>query len=282
MRALAPAPAPRDAAPSVSKSARRGGGVAVVRRSSVVPIAAVRLRHRLTLPTARRADTKACRLRPRRAAVILTVVAAACLALASSAGAHSLLLRSAPAADSTLAGSPSMIVLTFTEAPDPNLSLVEIVDSRAHPVAGVSKPRSIPGRPNELQVTLGHPLPKGVYTVNWRSVSTVDGHVSADSFAFGIGVVPPENESGCRRVRRDVGMADRCSSSGQVAAVRRSCAPDWGCHDRVGGSARQAAAGRRSTSPAAGVGVGTPRRRSHDGGRARDVGLALAAALLSV
>jgi copper transport protein len=128
----------------------------------------------------------------RRAVVMLALVIVAFLVPAPAAGAHSLLLRSTPAADSTLANAPSLIVLTFTEPPDPNLSLIEVVDSRARPVAGISKTRPVAGRPSELQVTLEKPLPKGIYTVNWRAVSTVDGHVAADSFAFGVGVVPPD------------------------------------------------------------------------------------------
>ena len=123
----------------------------------------------------------------------LVVVAGMCLAGAPAAGAHSLLLRSSPAADATLVRSPSQIVLTFSEAPDPNLSLIGVVDTRGRTVPGVSKTRPVAGKPAELLVTLSRPLPKGVYTVNWRAVSTVDGHVSGDSFAFGIGVVPPSS-----------------------------------------------------------------------------------------
>jgi copper transport protein len=129
----------------------------------------------------------------RRAAIMLSLVAGAFLTVAPSAGAHSLLLRAVPAADSTLASSPGSIVLTFTEPPDPNLSLIEVVDARAHPLAGVSKTRPVAGDPAQLQVTLADHLPPGTYTVNWRAVSSVDGHVSADSFAFGVGVAPPRS-----------------------------------------------------------------------------------------
>ena len=34
------------------------------------------------------------------------------------------------------------------------------------------------------------PLERGVYIVNWRVVSAVDGHPTSGSYAFGIGVVP--------------------------------------------------------------------------------------------
>ena len=51
----------------------------------------------------------------------------------------------------------------------------------------MSGPEPVPGRPGDLEVTLARPLPEGVYTVNWRSVSTVDGHVQSGAFAFGVG-----------------------------------------------------------------------------------------------
>jgi copper transport protein len=47
----------------------------------------------------------------------------------------------------------------------------------------------VPGHPDELRVRLG-PLPNGAYTVAWRTVSRVDGHVTGGAFAFGIGISP--------------------------------------------------------------------------------------------
>jgi copper transport protein len=54
----------------------------------------------------------------------------------------------------------------------------------------VSSAQPVTGKPLELQVALSGPLAKGVYTVNWRSVSAVDGHVANGAFAFGIGTTP--------------------------------------------------------------------------------------------
>jgi copper transport protein len=34
------------------------------------------------------------------------------------------------------------------------------------------------------------PLDRGVYTVNWRVVSAIDGHATSGAYAFGVGVVP--------------------------------------------------------------------------------------------
>jgi copper transport protein len=44
----------------------------------------------------------------------------------------------------------------------------------------------VPGRPLELQAPVGE-LADGTYTVGWRAVSSVDGHVTRGSFAFSVG-----------------------------------------------------------------------------------------------
>ena len=44
--------------------------------------------------------------------------------------------------------------------------------------------------PLKLTVPL-QKLPSGVYTVAWRTVSAVDGHLASGSFAFGVGTAPP-------------------------------------------------------------------------------------------
>jgi copper transport protein len=119
--------------------------------------------------------------------VILVVLLAGPVAAAL---AHAELTSTDPASGSTVAQSPPKVVMTFSENPDPKASLVRILDSSGRTVPGVSPVAAVPGRPLELQVTLSSALGKGVYTVNWRSVSAVDGHVANGAFAFGVGVAP--------------------------------------------------------------------------------------------
>jgi copper transport protein len=130
---------------------------------------------------------------PPATSALLLVVAA--LAIAASApatiSAHALLQSSDPAAGSTLGSAPSVITLTYGERPDPQLTSVKVLDSSggdhvAGPIAALGDP------PNSIRVSVG-PLPDGVYTVSWRTVSAVDGHVSAGSFAFGVGEAPPSS-----------------------------------------------------------------------------------------
>ncbi len=109
---------------------------------------------------------------------------------APSAWAHASLKSSDPAANASVSTSPSQILLSFTEPPDPSLSLVKVVDASGKPAPGVGAARSVSGQSDQLSVPVRKPLPKGVYTVNWRSVSAVDGHVEVGAFAFGVGAKP--------------------------------------------------------------------------------------------
>jgi copper transport protein len=130
-------------------------------------------------------------MRSLRAVLLVAVLALAGVGvLASPADAHALLERSYPAAGTSLPRAPDVMLLYFTEAPEPSLSPVSLLDSSGQTVPGVGKPTVVPGNARELRVGLP-PLADGVYTVSWRTVSKVDGHVTGGSFAFGIGVQPP-------------------------------------------------------------------------------------------
>ncbi len=122
------------------------------------------------------------------ALLLAAVVCAA--ALPAAAAAHAALESSDPAADASVPVSPRQIVLTFSEAPDAKLSLVRVLDAQGAAVPGMSAPQVVPGTPDALQVTPAEPLADGVYTVNWRAVSSVDGHVESGAFAFGVGAQP--------------------------------------------------------------------------------------------
>ncbi len=124
----------------------------------------------------------------RRVALVVALVSLGLLLTIPSAYAHALLRTSDPADGAQLAKSPSAVVLSFTEDPDPSLSIVHVIDQNGNNVEK-GKARPVPGHSDELTVEVGD-LPNGVYTVSWRTVSRVDGHVTAGAFAFGVGVSP--------------------------------------------------------------------------------------------
>lgn len=137
----------------------------------------------------RRGLARRLRRRSAPSALVLAVLLLAA-ALPAVAAAHSALESSDPAADSSVPVSPRRIVLTFSEAPDAELSLIRVLDAQGAAVPGVSAPQVAPGASAALQVTPSKPLQNGVYTVNWRVVSSVDGHVESGAFAFGVGTQP--------------------------------------------------------------------------------------------
>ena len=122
------------------------------------------------------------------ATLLLTAAGLASMwVLAPAAAAHAALVSSDPADGAQLKVAPAAVTMTFSESPDPKLSVVHVLDAagsqvEAAPVA------SVPGDPKQLRETLKSGLPDGVYTVSWRVVSEADGHVTAGAFAFGVGV----------------------------------------------------------------------------------------------
>src|SRR5713226_2295160 len=110
------------------------------------------------------------------------------LAAAPAARGHALLRQSEPPDGAVLQLPPDRVVITFTEEPESALSVMKVVDSSGHEVktgpVGV-----VAGQSLSLQLRLST-LPQGIYTVTWRTVSRVDGHVTGGAFAFGVGIAP--------------------------------------------------------------------------------------------
>jgi copper transport protein len=122
-------------------------------------------------------------------AVGLAVVVGAALSLPQGVAAHALLIESDPAAGVTLSEPPTEVLLTFGEAPDVKLTTARVLDAAGNDQAA-GPVEAVAGKPEQLHVPL-KALADGVFTVAWRTVSAVDGHVAAGSFAFGVGVPPP-------------------------------------------------------------------------------------------
>ena len=119
----------------------------------------------------------------------LAILLFTALAWPASVAAHARLTASDPAKGATVGTAPAAVTLSFTETPDVRLTTIKVLDSSganrtSGPVAVVA------GDTLSVAVPL-EPLPDGAYTVSWRTVSAVDGHISAGSFVFGIGAPPP-------------------------------------------------------------------------------------------
>jgi copper transport protein len=168
----------------------------------------------------------------RRAALTTLLAGLWLLATGPAAGAHAALRGSDPAAGSSTGRAPRELTLRFSEAPDPALSVVHVLDTAGREVArGPAAP--VAGSPLELRVALGA-LGSGTYTVAWRVLSRVDGHASQGSFAFGVGVpatVPPSAASAANWAAEDA------LSSPSALAVGGRWAFYWGLALLVGAAA---------------------------------------------
>lgn len=119
-----------------------------------------------------------------RKALVVSLAVLGVIFSAPRADAHGVLSASQPQGQAVLADSPPAVTLTFTEAPELGFSSVQVLDRQGGSY-GAGRLELTPGDAQTLRLGL-RPLDTGVYTVNWRVVSRVDGHLTAGSFAFGV------------------------------------------------------------------------------------------------
>ena len=110
-------------------------------------------------------------------------LAAAALAAAGAAFAHSKLQRADPAVGSTVS-SASELTLYFDEGVEPKFTSVTVAREGGGAVA-VSKPEIVGGDTKVIVVKFGRPLAAGDYSVTWKAVS-VDTHHTQGNFDFTI------------------------------------------------------------------------------------------------
>lgn len=117
---------------------------------------------------------------------------------AAPAQAHANMVGSDPPANAVIGKMPPELILWFTEAPELRFSEVQVVgpdgqrvdNGDLHVHGGDPRVSGIdarPGDPRVLGVTTKPNLPGGTYTVVWKVLSSVDGHVTRGLYAFSVG-----------------------------------------------------------------------------------------------
>jgi copper transport protein len=124
-----------------------------------------------------------------RRVLVATVLAIGTLVwFAPAAGAHAALVDSTPSDGAVLANAPAQITMTFSQPPDPALSVAHLLNAQGTQVeSGTVKAGA---SDTELVLAIPSDLPDGIYTVTWQVTSADDGHVTANYFSFGIGEAP--------------------------------------------------------------------------------------------
>jgi copper transport protein len=120
-----------------------------------------------------------------RARILLALaVLVAALGLPARARAHAAFLDSNPAPGTKLAAGPAQVTLDLTEPLNQSLSTAKLVDTET----GATVRTRVTASERELKLVPLERLQKGAYRVDWRTVSTLDGHSLEGSFGFGVQV----------------------------------------------------------------------------------------------
>lgn len=114
--------------------------------------------------------------------VALALAAALCPA---SARAHANLVQSDPPAQAVLPRAPQRVVLTFSEDVVPAEIEVAVLNAQRQRV-DLGDAALVPGTKNAVAVSLDR-VGSGVYTVQWKMVSAVDGHLTRGLVPFTVG-----------------------------------------------------------------------------------------------
>jgi copper transport protein len=123
-----------------------------------------------------------------RSFLYLMLVAGVALVTAAPAHGHANFERADPIAGDVLQQSPPALRLWFTEPLEAGFSEVQVLDGRGTRVDRGDS-RIVPNDRTSMVVSLPV-LPRGSYSVAWRALSAVDGHVTRGVYSLLIGVAP--------------------------------------------------------------------------------------------
>lgn len=117
--------------------------------------------------------------------------------------AHGTLRSSVPAADARLATPPTVLRLTFIEAPELAVTTVRLVgpDGRMVPLGPISR---APRNPATITSAIPGRLAAGQYAVRWQ-ITGADGHPVRGQFAFVVGAAAPAGSLGAQPPSAGVG-----------------------------------------------------------------------------
>ena len=118
-------------------------------------------------------------MRPRLVVLLAIAAAVLVLALPSAAAGHAELDAATPGAGDEVVGSPTELVLTFTQDLDMARTALEVHDASG---ATVAEGPELAG-PRELRLALPDLAP-GVYEVRWTSFSAEDSELARGRYSF--------------------------------------------------------------------------------------------------
>lgn len=109
------------------------------------------------------------------------------LGIASSSTAlwaHAYLIQADPPAGAALSLSPEKVIFLFSEEIEPKFSSFALYDAHGQ----LLKDLAFTLEEDDLRVVLSlEELPDGVYTIVWKVLSAIDGHITKGVYPFGVG-----------------------------------------------------------------------------------------------
>ncbi|MBX5490994.1 MAG: copper resistance protein CopC [Chloroflexi bacterium] len=142
-------------------------------------------------------------MRPIRWLALTSLLALSIALLPRTAAAHATPTRAEPGMETVTPTAPTELKVWFSEELAPQGSMLTVVDSTGTRVDRGDTRVDLNDPDRKLLIVSLNPLPDGVYTVNWHSVSRDDGHEANGSFRFGVGantVLPPAESAGVPRI----------------------------------------------------------------------------------
>jgi methionine-rich copper-binding protein CopC len=119
------------------------------------------------------------------------LVLLAVAAISGPARAHAYLLSADPPPGASLLESPQTVQFSFSEEIDPRWSTFALYDAQGQ----LLRELNFITKEDGLDVAISlEPLPQGVYTIAWKVLSAIDGHITKGVYSFGVGASPSSGD----------------------------------------------------------------------------------------
>ncbi len=106
-------------------------------------------------------------------------------AMSGPARAHAYLIYADPSPGASLLQSPQTVRFSFSEEIDPRWSSFVLYDAQGQ----LLRELDFTTQGDNLDVAISlDPLPQGIYTIAWKVLSAIDGHITKGVYSFGVGV----------------------------------------------------------------------------------------------
>jgi copper transport protein len=165
-----------------------------------------------------------------RYGLIAAVAIVAFLSAIPQSFAHPVYVDSTPRAFQSVPSSPAEVSVIFSEPIELPYSSIKVLGPDGSRVDR-NDPRNVDGDTASIASTLQPSLPEGVYTVETKVLSAVDGHVVTETFTFGVGVAA-SGQGTAGQQQRDILSPEESASRfpgmvGQVIVVGAAFGMLW-------------------------------------------------------